>query len=102
MYYLTKTKVSQRRKKLFGRFTTPFFEKEEREFMGVICNDNGFDVGFATLNEAITAARRDNLGFPLFFREDFDMIARTFRARSLCETYGDTLVEYEYSIITQI
>lgn len=98
MYYLTKTKVLQRRKKLFGRFMTPFLGREENGQPVVIRNGN--EAGFTTLGEAVKAARRENYGFPLFFRLSELTVTKTFVARTLCETEDDgTVVYYEYDIM---
>lgn len=98
MYYLTITKVSQRRKKLFGRFMTPFLGEEENGQPMVIRNGN--EAGFTTLGEAVKAARRENHGSPLFFRLSELTVTKTFVARTLCETEDDgTVVYYEYDIM---
>ena len=98
MYYLTKTKVSQRRKKLFGRFMTPLLGREENGKPVVIKNGN--EAGFTTLGEAVRAARRENPGFPLFFRLSELTETKTFVGRTRFETEDDgTVVYYEYDIM---
>ena len=99
MYYLTKTKVSQRRKKLFGRFMTSSLGKEENGKPVVIKNGN--EAGFTTLGEAVRAARRENPGLPLYFRlSELTETTKTFVGRTRFETEDDgTVVYYEYDIM---